>query len=121
MWHVYYRNGSFLIPVVAKRDAGFFLDIGPVAVVPRGEPSGLVDALSTVAAAGNPRIPTPSRDAYPPPAVLMPAGVKTWKTFEKKSICWTVTTDGKGVFGGRDRTRPRWGVDRPAEPNQDLA
>src|SRR5688500_13934138 len=34
MWHFYVRGGKAYVPVVAQTDAGFFLDIDPVAVVP---------------------------------------------------------------------------------------
>lgn len=94
MWHVYYRSRQFLVPVVAQTKAGFFLDIEPVLTVQFGDVDDLEKALVFVIAAGNPKTETPSRGSFPRPAVLGPARVKTWATFEKKSICWTITDNG---------------------------
>jgi hypothetical protein len=94
MWHVYFRAPCFLIPVVANTDAGFFLDIAPVEKVQRTDDRALVAALERVFRQGNPKVATPNRDTFPTPVVLGPAGVKSWTSFEKSAICWTITQDG---------------------------
>lgn len=94
MLSVYYRNGRFLIPTVAKTEAGFFLDVAPVLVLQQGQPEALAEGLRKVILAGNPVVLTPTRGSFPKPVVLEPAGVKSWSAFEKKSICWTITKAG---------------------------
>jgi hypothetical protein len=91
MWHVYVRDGYFLVPVVAQTDAGFFLDIAPVEKVRSTDDRALVAALERLFLQGNPKVETPSRGAFSTPVVLGPAAVKSWTSFEKRSICWTIT------------------------------
>lgn len=91
MWHVYFRSGQFLVPTVARADAGFYLDIGPVQTVLAGDRAQLERVLADVIARGNPPIETPSRANFPDPVVLAPAGVRSWSGFERKSICWTIS------------------------------
>jgi hypothetical protein len=93
MWHVYFRSGQFILPVVAKTEAGFFLDVEPVRGVLLDDTAGLEKALGDVIGQGNPVRPTPCRASFPKPVVLPLAKVKTWATFEKKSVCWTVTRE----------------------------
>ena len=90
MWHFYVRKGTAYVPTVAQTDAGFFLDIEPIAVVLAADREALARAIGGVIAAGNPVVPAPARGAYPTPAVLQVAGVKTWSTFEKSARCYTV-------------------------------
>jgi hypothetical protein len=115
MWHVYYRGGRFFLPITARTEAGYLLDTAPVRVVERADPNGLLVALRDVIFADNPNIPAPNRADFPKPVVLVPAGVKSWATFEKKSVCWTITrkagryevaVTGRGADG-------RW-IDDPA-------
>jgi hypothetical protein len=93
MWHVYFRGGRFFVPVVAQTDAGYFLDIDPVATVPGDAADALATCVSAAIDRGNPRVPAPLRHEFPAPVVLAPAGVKTWATFERKAACWTITRD----------------------------
>lgn len=95
MWNVTFRARRFFLPTVAKTDAGYFLDVEPVYVVSAEDTPGLEAALGEVIARGNPRIPAPIRAEFPKPVVLGPAGVKSWSTFERKSVCWTITREGR--------------------------
>jgi hypothetical protein len=90
IWHVYIRNGYAFVPTVARTDAGFFLDIDPVAMLAENDRESLIQAIVRSIATGNPLVPTPARSAYQTPAVVRAAGVKTWSTFEKGARCYTL-------------------------------
>ena len=94
LWHIYLRDGEVFVPTVAKTDAGFFVDIEPVVVLKSNEPMGVMAAVVAVINNGNPSVETPSRAAFPKPAVLSHAKVKTWAAFEKKANFWKVTKNG---------------------------
>jgi len=88
--HLYLRKGMVFIPVVAKTDSGFYLDIEPVAVAEASDRDGLMRAIKEALSRDNPVIPTPMRDAFPKPVVLKYANVKSWSTFEKGTSLWSV-------------------------------
>ena len=89
MWHFYVRGGKAYVPVVAQTDAGFFLDIDPVAVIPVDDHEALIRTIAQQIATGNPVVAAPERSAYGTPVVVRAAGVKTWATFEKNARCFT--------------------------------
>lgn len=91
LWHIYLRKGTVYIPTVAKTEAGFFMDVEPVAVIERSDRTGIVDAIKATIANGNPIVQTPTRLTFPKPAVLSYANVKSWATFEKSAICWEIS------------------------------
>src|SRR5215831_11181562 len=93
MWSVYYRSGRFFVPVVAKTEAGYYLDIDPVAAVPGDALDALVTCVRAAIGRGNPRVPTPTRAEFPKPVVLGPAGVKSWASFERTAASWTIARD----------------------------
>lgn len=115
MWHVYYRAGRFFVPVVAQADAGYFVDIEPVATIALDDPAGLASSIDAVIDKGNPRIPSFARSEFPRPVVLAPAGVKSWATFERKAACWTVTREaGDTVVTASGRGADGKWVDDPS-------
>ena len=67
MWHVYYRAGRFFVPVVARTDAGYYLDIDPVAAVPGDAPDALGTCVRAAIDRGNPRVPALARHEFPRP------------------------------------------------------
>ena len=87
-WTVYLRNGIVFIP--ASANAGYFLQIDPVATVPVGDRLGIIAAIKSTIAKGNPKHRPYLRRHFPPPVVLKPAGVKTWTAFEKGALCWSI-------------------------------
>jgi len=95
MWHVYFRAGRFFVPVVARTDAGYYLDIEPVGVSAVDDAGALTALLQQVIDAGNPPVPAPLRGQFPRPVILGPAGVKSWAAFERTSVCWTITSVGR--------------------------
>jgi hypothetical protein len=94
IWHVYVRKGMALIPDVAQTEAGYFLDVPPVRVAELRDLQAMASAIEQAMAAGNPRVPTPTRAAFPEPVILRPARVKNWNTFEKRGACFTILRGG---------------------------
>jgi len=90
MWHVYLRKGTAFVPNVAQTEAGFFLDVEPVRVAKLDDLQSLASAIEHAMAAGNPRVPTPTRAAFPKPVILKPAGTKSWNTFVERGACFTI-------------------------------
>lgn len=90
LWHIYHRKGQVFVPTVSKTDAGFFLDSNPVAVLDARDEVGIMLAIQTAVARGNPVATAPDRESFPPPAVLEHAKVKSWSTFEKSALFWKI-------------------------------
>jgi hypothetical protein len=90
MWHVYVRGNTAFVPDVARTEAGFFLDVEPVATVKLEDVSSLAAAINLVMAKGNPTVPTPSRAGFPRPVILKPSGVKNWNAFVERGACFTI-------------------------------
>jgi hypothetical protein len=87
---LFVRSGIVYIPVAAKTEAGFYMDIEPVEVAPVSDTEAFRKAIMQTIARGHPIIPTPSREAgFPKPVVPQYAKVKSWKTFEKGATYWT--------------------------------
>jgi len=84
------KDGIVYLPTVAKTEAGFYMDREPVAVVPAEHTDGLRLALRNLVARGNAIIPTPKRNAYPPPVLPKYAGVKTWAAFMRGASEWKI-------------------------------
>jgi hypothetical protein len=110
LWHVYVRKGMAIVPTVAQTDAGYFLDSEPVHVSSLDSSDLLIEALERVMAVGNPVVATPTRAAFPKPVVLLYAKVRSWRTFERTTTCFSVSRVG-GEFElsatGRD-ARGQW-------------
>jgi hypothetical protein len=110
LWHIYLRNRTAFIPTVAQTDAGFFLDVEPVEVVSATDTEALRHAVKQAIGRGNPKVPTPTRAAFPKPVVLKYAKVKSWSAFEKGCLNWTVV-EKDGVYHvkpGRKRPDRGW-------------
>src|SRR5882672_2271708 len=109
LWNVYLRNGIAFIPTVAQTDAGFFLDIDPVAVISATDAEALQDPIKQAMGRGNPKVPTPTRAAFPKPVVLKYAKVKSWSAFEKGCLNWTIVVEDGVYHIKRGRKRPDHG------------
>jgi hypothetical protein len=91
------KDGVVYLPTVAKTEAGFYMDREPVALVPVTNPDALRQALKDAARRGNPIVPTPKRNAFPPPVLPKYAGVKSWSKFMQGASEWTIAED-KGAY-----------------------
>jgi hypothetical protein len=116
LWHVYVRKGMVFIPNVARTDAGFYVDIDPVAVVESAIRQSVIDAIKAAVVRGNPRIDSPKRATFPKPVVLSYAKVKSWAAFEQGASCWIIS-NAESTFQLRpQRTNPSGGwEDEPAK------
>ncbi|QQO21022.1 hypothetical protein JJB98_14395 [Bradyrhizobium diazoefficiens] len=110
VWHIYLRNRTVFIPTVAETDAGFYLDEDPVEVVSVTDTEALQHAVKQVIGRGNPKVPTPTRAAFPKPVVLKYARVKSWPAFERGCLYWTIVKkDGvHHLIQGRKRADRGW-------------
>jgi len=84
----YLREGKVYVPVQAKTEAGFYMDIEPVEVAAVPDTEGLRRALLATYARGNPGVPTPARNERSRPVVLRHAGVKSWARFAHNADVW---------------------------------
>ena len=93
-WTVIFRKGKVFVPTMAQTDAGFYVGIEPVVVVDETDHAAIEKAIVSVVEQGNPRVPTPSRDAYSEDVVLKYAGVKSLPAFEKLARTWKLSKRG---------------------------
>lgn len=109
LWHLFLRKDTAYVPTVARTDAGFFLDMDPVEVVPAGDADALRHAVKQAIGRGNPRVPTPTRATFPAWVVLKYAKVKSRSAFEKGCSLWTIV-EKDGLYQIRsNRKRPDGG------------
>ncbi len=116
LWQVYSRKGLVYVPTVARTEAGYYMDIDPVEVVPAKDTPSLERAIKKAISNGNPIVPTPSRAAFPEPVVLKYAGMKSWRAFENGASNWTIVQKD-GIYEikpGRKRLDKGW-EDDPAK------
>lgn len=90
LWHLYLRNGTVYMPTVARTEAGYYLDIDPVEVVPAADSENLQSTIGKALSKGNPVAPTPTRATFPKPVVSKYAKVKSWSAFEKGTLVWSI-------------------------------
>jgi hypothetical protein len=87
--HLYIRNGTAYVPTAAKTQAGYYLDIEPVEVVPISDDEGFARAIRRSIDRGHPVVSTPTRaTGFPKPVILASAKVRTPAAFEKDASYW---------------------------------
>lgn len=92
---IYLFRGKVFIPVKARPLAGFLVDIEPVRVLETISVQSLQDALTRVAAVGNPTVPDPpGGKAFPRNPILKHAGVG-WRAFDSEAEMWVVELSQK--------------------------
>jgi hypothetical protein len=114
LWNLYLWNGNVYVPTEARTEAGYFMDIDPVAVVSITDTDALRGTIKEAMDKGNPIIPTPTRAAFPKPVVLKYAKVKSWSAFEKGALNWTIV-EKSGIYQikpGRKRPDRGWEEDQ---------
>jgi hypothetical protein len=105
---VYYFRQKLIFPTIAVTKAGYFLEVEPVETLALSEatPSRIAAVLDRLRARGNPVVPTPSPPDFPRPVVLDPAGVRSWRTFEKGARTWAIRWGDNGLMLVPHRRRP---------------
>ena len=87
-WMLIVRKGKAYVPTMARTEAGFYLGMEPIEVVDTADRQEVENAVMRAITRGNPVVPTPSRDSYPPDPLLKSANVKSLSTFEKSAQRW---------------------------------
>jgi hypothetical protein len=112
----YVRNGTAYLPLTARTQAGFYLQIEPVEVAAIEDSLQFASALRSVIARGNPVVPTPPRNAFPKPVILRYAKVRSLKQFENGTAYWTLSKRDDGwTFGPWKRADRGWEEDQKLE------
>jgi hypothetical protein len=108
--HVYLRKGTVYVPTVAKTEAGFYMNVEPVSVTSVSSRKSLQNVLHEVMARGTPVIPTPKRNAYPPPLLPKYAGLKTDRAFMQGTSHWAIDERGGNyqIIGYRVHSDGYW-------------
>jgi hypothetical protein len=91
------KDGIVYLPTAAKTEAGFYMDCEPVALVPVTNTDALRKALKDAMHRGNPIVPTPKRNAFPPPVLPKYAGLKSWSKFMQGASEWTIA-ERNGIY-----------------------
>jgi hypothetical protein len=91
------KNGIVYVPTNVKTEAGFYMRREPVAVIPAGNTDALRRAFRDVMERGNQIVPTPKRNAFPPPILPKYAGAKSWSAFMKGASEWAINEE-KGNY-----------------------
>jgi hypothetical protein len=89
-------KGLVVIPAKARTEAGFWMDIEPVAVVPLGERAAVRSVIRLAAFRPVDVIPTPARDKFPKPVVLKPGKVRSWSQFHWNYSCAFINQEKDG-------------------------
>jgi hypothetical protein len=87
---IYHVGDRFLLPTLARTRAGFYLEGEPVEVLSAPTADALAAALGRARERGNPTVPTPARDRFPPPVVHRHAGIPTEREFERQARHWAL-------------------------------
>jgi hypothetical protein len=83
-------KNKVIIPIQAKTDAGYFLDIEPAEVINTDNPVGIEEAFKRLVQRGNPLVAAPKREAFPKPVVLSYSGSKSLHVYERSLRSWYV-------------------------------
>ena len=106
--HLYVRNGKVIIPTVVRTEAGFYIDINPVAVIDVKDTEALKSTLLATLQMHNPKVPTPQQQEEPGSVILETLGIKRWEAFERGAVFYTIHqgtgsidiyTTGRGTDG----------------------
>jgi hypothetical protein len=113
LWQLYLRHGTVYVPTVAQTEAGFYMDVEPVKTVAITDSKALQDAIKDAISKGNPIVPTPTRAAFPKPVVLKYVKMKSWSSFEKEALNWTIVEKAGNyqIKPGRRRLDNGWEED----------
>jgi len=115
----YLRNGMMFVPSSVRTEAGFYLNVDPVAVVSVVDGDALRSALLAVLARGNPTVPTPAPAELSKSVLAKHAGQKSWAAFARGARAWEIE-ESQGLYeihGKQMHPEHGWVVD----PKQTIA
>ncbi len=90
LYNSFLKNGIVYVPTVVKLQAGAYVDVEPVAVVPVANTDALRRAFLDAISKGNAIVPNPPKDKWPPPVLLKYTGAKTWSAFARGALHWHI-------------------------------
>lgn len=91
-WSVYLHGAVVLVPTQGQAEAGFYVEIEPVEVVPALDAEAVAASVERVMARGNPRVEPAASGGWPkPPVVPKAAGVRSWAAFERTARGWSLS------------------------------
>lgn len=96
-FQIYLRKGVVFVPTVARTEAGYYMGIEPLRVVPVDDSAAVQAAIKDAMSAGNPIVPTPTRANFPESNLLKYAKVRSWSAFEKNALNWTID-ENAGIY-----------------------
>ena len=88
--NLYLRKGKVYIPTIGQMARGFYRGIEPVGVASATDTQALRRVLNEAFARGNPTVPVPGRDEWPPSVTLKRAGVRSWSAFVRTTVSWDI-------------------------------
>lgn len=86
-----------IVPTSGEVHKGLHRDIEPVEAAPVSDSAAIRRALYATIARGNPPTPHYPRGSYPQPVVVKYAGVKSWGTFARYALPWSIK-EKDGVY-----------------------
>lgn len=96
---IYLWRDKVVIPETARVEAGYFLEVDPVRILPAADLNSIRSALTDSLNRGNPACPTPDRSAFPEPVVLRALGLRSWHSFVRQATSLTIDIEyGKYVL-----------------------
>jgi hypothetical protein len=91
------KDGIVYLPSIVKTEAGFYMLREPVAVVPAANTDALWRAFQEMMDKDTEIVPTPKRNAYPPPVLPKYADAKNWSAFMKGAAVWWISEEN-GIY-----------------------
>ncbi|MGA2183132.1 MAG: hypothetical protein ABSH47_08895 [Bryobacteraceae bacterium] len=85
----YLRKRTAYVPTMARTQAGFWLSVEPVDVAPVADAEALKLVLLRAIERGNPVVPTPGRDHFPPDVMRRYCGMRSLSAFERTAQLWS--------------------------------
>ncbi len=91
----YLRKGIVPLPTVRQIPRSFSCETEPVQVAAASDVAAVADAFGRAIALGNPSITDGEDAAFPSWATVDRTGVKSWTTFARGALSWSLRTDPK--------------------------
>jgi hypothetical protein len=118
-YNCYLKKRTVYIPTSAKMVTGVYIEIEPVAVVTITDTQGLRRAFLDTMARGNPIVPKPQDDKWPPPVLLKYAGAQSWSAFMNGTAVWTIKDYGGNYQIAGRHVQPRGNA--PEDPQRRIS
>ncbi len=87
----YLRRGTAYVPTMARTEAGYWLGVEPVDVEKVADAGALKGVLLRAINRGNPIVPTPTREHFPPDVMRRHCGMKSFSAFERTAQLWSIS------------------------------